>query len=585
MKVVLTRIFTLTRLAASGPGSWYGYLLYAIVLGCQFGGVWVSVKLIAWSKTFFDALENRDASTAVTQVGHFALLIGVWAVFHLAGDWLRKRLFLFLRQRLTEHVEEAWLSNKAYWHLRPGYSPEPVDNPDQRIAEDCRLFVHRLLIETLDLISNIVALVSYIAVLWSLSSFPLAFSLFGHDIVIPRYMVWSAFLYVAISSAVAHVLGRPIKNLVFAQERREANFRHALIQLREGADEVAQSSGEAAERRRLRERFAQIRENWFRLINAELVLGLFVRPYYTSVLRIPTFLALPAFFAGSVTLGGLMQLASAFSQATTTMSWFIFSYRDLAEFAAVSERLDLLLRASATPPTAPDVPRNIGHATSDRGELGVEELSLTTPTGKRLAPVPDFRLLPGEAAWVQGPSGIGKSTFLCALSGLYPYGAGRIDLPKGSLLALPQVPRVFPGGLLHAAAYPLDPAVIGRNAIVAVLEQVGLGHRLPALDLPEAEGFAGLSVGERQRLALARVLIHRPDLLILDEATSALDAHSEAELLALLRRELPDAIIVCAAHRPPRALGAFQTVSLARKDTFPTGAANPLHLAANGASS
>ncbi|TYC51305.1 ABC transporter ATP-binding protein/permease [Rhodobacterales bacterium] len=583
MRVILKRIFTLTRLAASGPGSWYGYLLYAVVLAFQFAEVWVAVKMIAWSKTFFDALELRDAATALTEMGHFAILVGASSACHLASDWLRKRLLLFLRQRLTERVEDAWLSEKTYWHLRPGYSPEPVDNPDQRIAQDCRLFVERLLIETLDLTTNIVALVSYVAVLWSLSSFPLAFPLFGFDVVIPRYMVWAAFLYVALSSVVTHLLGRPIKNLVFAQEKREANFRHALIQIRESADEIAQASGETAERRRLDGRFEAIRQNWFRLINAELVLGLFVRPYFSTVLRIPTFLALPAFFAGAITLGGLMQLASAFSRVTSTMSWFIFSYRDLAEFAAVSERLDLLLKASTAHPPTPDVPREVRHGKSGTKGLRISGLTLTTPQGKSLAPVPDVQLSPGEALWVEGPSGIGKSTFLSALSGLWPYGKGQIDLPETTLLALPQVPRVFPEGLSHAATYPLDPASVGRDAVEAALTRVGLHHRLSALDLPEAEGYAGLSVGERQRLALARVLVARPGLLVLDEATSALDAESEATLLALLRRELPEAIIVCAAHRAPAGLGTFKTISLGPKEASASSAVHPFPTLQSGA--
>tara|TARA_E500000318_G_scaffold109098_1_gene121343 strand:+ start:12314 stop:14089 length:1776 start_codon:yes stop_codon:yes gene_type:complete len=562
MRIILIRIFTLTRLAVSGSGSWYGYLLYAVVLGFQFAGVWVSIQMIAWNKAFFDALEQKDAQAALIQIGQFALLIGAWAALHILGDWLRKRLFLFLRQRLTEHVQNAWLSNKAYWHLRPGFSGAPVDNPDQRIAEDCRLFIDRLLIETLDLISNIVAIVSYLGVLWSLASFPLEFSVAGMEVIIPRYMVWAAFIYVFLSSVITHLLGRPIKGLVFKRERREADFRRALIQLREGADEVAQASGEEAERARLQSKFAQIRENWFRLANAELVLSLFVRPYFQTVLRIPTFFALPAYFAGSVTLGGLMQLASAFSRVTNTLSWFIFSYRDLAEFAAVSERLDLLLKAARSPSPMPGAPRKVEYNRGHDEALSVRGVQLTTPLGLALSPVPDLSLQPGEALWVQGPSGVGKSTFLSALSGLWPYGGGEIILPHGTLLALPQTSRVFPEGLAHSAAYPHDPDKIGRPAIEAALVKVGLGHRLDALDRPDEESYAGLSAGERQRLALARVLITHPDILFLDEATSALDSKSEAEMFSLIRKECPNTMIVCAAHRPPNALGTFKTLTL-----------------------
>ena len=566
MRTVLARIFRLTRLAASGPGAPVALVLYAVVLSLQFAAVWVSVQLINWNKAFFDALEKRDAAEALLQVGHFALLISASAACFLAGDWLRKRLQMRLRERLTACVLEAWLANKAYWHLRPGFSAQPVDNPDQRIAEDCRKFIERLLIETLDVISNVVALVSYVAVLWSLSAVPLSFTLFGHDVEIARYMVWAAFLYVAVSSLMTHLLGRPVKGLLFQQERREADFRHALVQLREGTDEIAQSSGEEAERRRLERRFGEIRRNWHRLIRAEVILGLFVRPYMQTILRIPTFLALPVYFAGNLTLGGLMQLAQAFSTTATTLSWFIFSYRDLAEFAAVSERLDGLLALARHPQTPEGVPQAVTRGPAPGGGLALRGVALSTPQGMRLAPVPDVALRPGQCLWVAGPSGVGKSTLLAALSGLWPFGEGRISMPEGPRLVLPQAPRVFPEGLAHAATYPLEPEEVGREAIETALRAAGLGHKLAALDLPGAEGFAGLSMGERQRLALARVFIHRPAVLILDEATSALDARSEVDLLARLRAALPGATIICAAHRPPEALGDYVTLHLTAPD-------------------
>lgn len=566
MRTVLARTYRLTRLAASGPGAPVALVLYAVVLGLQFAAVWVSVQLINWFKVFYDALEQRDAAEALLQVGHFALLTAASAACFITGDWLRKRLQMRLRERLTACVLEAWLANKAYWHLRPGFSAQPVDNPDQRIAEDCRKFIERLLIETLDVISNVVALVSYVAVLWSLSAVPLSFTLFGVDVEIARYMVWAAFLYVAVSSLMTHLLGRPVKGLVFQQERREADFRHALVQLREGTDEIAQSSGEEAERRRLERRFGEIRRNWHRLIRAEVILGLFVQPYRQTVFRIPTFLALPAYFAGNLTLGGLMQLAQSFVNTSTSLSWFIFSYRDLAEFVAVSERLDGLLALARHPQTPEGVPQAVTREAAPGGGLALRGVALSTPQGMRLAPVPDVALRPGQCLWVAGPSGAGKSTLLAALSGLWPFGEGRISMPDGPRLVLPQAPRVFPEGLAHAASYPLEPEEVGREAIEAALRAAGLGHKLAALDLPGAEGFAGLSMGERQRLALARVFIHRPAVLILDEATSALDARSEADLLARLRAALPGATIICAAHRPPEALGDYVTLHLTAPD-------------------
>lgn len=557
MLTVLGRIFRLARRTALGPGAAAGLVAYSVVLGLQLFGVWISLRMIDWSRDFFDALEQVDGRAALHQVGVFAVLTVLSAGNFLAGDWLRKDLLMRWRTRLTGRALDVWMGKRAYWRLRPGLSPDAVDNPDQRVADDCRIFVNGVLGESLDLISNVVAIVSYVAVLWALSSFPLAFSLGGVEVAIPRYMVWAAFLYVALSSLLTHVLGAPLKALVFRRERCEADFRHALVQLRESADAIAQAGGEPAERRRLDGRFDAIRGNWRQLINRELMLGLFTRPYMQTVLRVPTFLALPAYFAGAVTLGGLMQLASAFSNVATTLSWFIFSYRDLAELVAVSERLDGLFAAAADPRPMPDAPRAIRRRPSPDGALRLRGLRLATPHGRLLDPLPDCVIAPGARVWISGASGQGKSTFLAALSGVWPYGEGEIGLPPGRMMFLPQAPHVFVEGMAAAACYPDDPGAHPRARIEALLTRLGLGHRLAGLDLPGPGALQGLSMGERQRLAFARLLLARPDWVILDEATSALDARAEADLLALLRASLPRAAILCVSHSPPRALAPY----------------------------
>lgn len=556
MKIILRRIWRLAWLAASGPGAWKGLLTYAVVLGLRFASVWISIRLIAWSKVFYDALEQMDAAAALHQIGVFAVLTGLSAATWLAGDWLRKRLLLRWRERLTARALDLWVGGRAYWALRPGFAARPVDNPDQRVAEDCRLFVNRLLLETLELIANIVALVSYVALLWSLSEFALSFTLAGVAVEIPRYMVWAAFLYVAISSLATHLLGRPLKGLIFGQEKREADFRHALIRLREDAGAIAQAGGEPAERRRLDRLFGAIRQNWHRLIRGELMLGLFSRPYFQTVLRIPTFLALPAYFAGAVTLGGLMQLAGAFSNVTTTLSWFIFSYRELAEFVAVSERLDGLFAAAAAPGRRPEAPQEVALAPAPDGHLRLEGVALSTPDGRALTPVPDTDAARGEVLWLTGASGQGKSTLLSALAGLWPYGRGRIGLPAGRIVFLPQDPRPFPEGLFAAASYPEPVETFGETAVAQALADVGLGHLAADIALD------ALSGGERQRLALTRALLIRPDWLVMDEATSALDAEAEKALLRLIRDRLPKAGVICVAHRPPTALGPYREIRI-----------------------
>lgn len=557
MRILFGRLYRLTLLAASGPQAWRGLVLYAAVLGLSFVGVWTSVLMIAWNKRFFDAVEQLDLATTLHELGVFFAITGLQVALFIVGDYLRKHLFLRWRTQLTQRALTAWTSSQAYWHLRPGLSPQAIDNPDQRVAEDCRQFVDKMLLLSLDLIENCVSIVSYVVVLWGLTDFVLSVPVFGSQLLLPHYLVWLAFIYVGISSGITHMMGRHLKPLFFQQERHEADFRHALVQLRDNATEIAQSGGEQAELRRLNQRFQGIRHNWRGLIRREAILNIFHRPYFQTVLRVPMFFALPAYFVGFVTFGGMMQLAGAFGRVTQTLSWFIFKYKSIAEIAAIAERLDELFANTDSPAPMPDVPRAIQHAASPDDALHLRGLTLFTPQGRQLDPVPDASIQRGSAVWITGASGSGKSTLLSALSGLWCYGRGQILRPDTGILFLPQKPYLLPDGLAAAACYPADPATIDPAQLRAVLLEIGLGHRLPMLDQPGPAALEGLSMGERQRLALARVLLTRPDWIVLDEATSALDHASETRILGLIRRELPDATILCVAHHAPQGLAPY----------------------------
>jgi putative ATP-binding cassette transporter len=559
MRVLFGRLFRLSLLVARGPQAWRGLVIYATVLGLSFIGVWSSVMMISWYKRFYDAVQALDLAATLTELGVFFAIVGLQVALFIVGDYLRKRLFLAWRSNLTDKVTRAWTSSQAYWHLRPGLSPKAVDNPDQRVAEDCRVFVDKLLLLSLDFIENCVSIVSYTVVLWGLTDFTLPLPIFGAEIEVSHYLVWLALLYVGLSTGITHVMGRQLKPLFFEQEKREADFRYALIQLRDNATEIAQSGGEAAERRRLDSRFQGIRQNWFKLIRREAILNIFHRPYYQTVLRIPMFFSLPAYFAGFVTFGGMMQLAGAFGRVTQTLSWFIFKYKTLAEIAAVAERLDELMANTRAPAPMPGARRNIRQGQSPDEALHIHGLTPSTPQARDLAKVPDFTIHPGTSVWITGPSGSGKTTLLATISGLWSYGQGKVLKPEAKFLFLSQKPYLIPESLSAAACYPLDPSEVEADEIRAVLARVGLQHRLAMLDITGPAALEGLSMGERQRLAIARVLLNRPDWIILDEATSALDAEGETEMLTLIREALPDATLVCVSHSMPHALAPFDT--------------------------
>jgi putative ATP-binding cassette transporter len=555
---ILRHIAFLLRLCVSGPGGRLGLVYFAVIVGLGLAGVQIAVKLIAWNADFYNALQKLDVPAALQQIKVYFILTAISVLLHLASTYLRKMLQIRWRHALTEAALDRWLSHKAYWHLRDR-TDIGLDNPDQRIAEDCRIFVEKLTEEALELISKIVGLISFTAILWGLSTFPLAFVLAGYDVEIPRYMVWAAPIYVLIASIVTQWLGSPLKRLEFEHQRREADFRFALARIRENVEAVALASGEPAERRVLSQRFRHIVGNWRALANRELILGFFSRPYFQTVLTIPIFLALPAYLAGRVTFGGLMQLRSAFQNVVTTLSWFIFSYKDLALLAATASRLSHFLgtmeeaKGIASGPT-------LGSA-QDNG-VRIRQVALSTPTGCALAAVPDLDLRAGEVYWLAAPSGHGKSTLVKALAGLWRHGEGLIERPDSAMVFAPQQVYFPLGSLAATLAYPSLPESFTPEQYREALGTVGMRGLWTEDDRTWLKSRHGLSGGERQRVALARLHLHKPAWVVLDEATSALDREAESTLLATLRQALPASGFVIISHRRPEGIGRFVTIDL-----------------------
>lgn len=550
MTRVLGQFWRLLKLCIGGRGGKLGLALFIAVVALKLGGVYATLRIISWTKDFYSALEAVDAGAALTQIGVFGIIVLLNSIRELSAQYLNKLVLIRWRRSLTEAMRDKWLANKAYLGTGGG-----VDNPDQRIADDCRLFVSGMLSEALDLITNIVAIFSYVALLWQLSSFPLSLAFIGIDFEIPRYMLVAAFVYVALCSLLTHVLGSPLKQLYVEQQRREADFRFALARMRSNVDEIALLNGEEAERGTLDSRFGAIMGNWRRLINRELILSCFTYPYQHTVLRIPLFVALPSFLAGAVNFGGLMEVSSAFSSVVTTLSWFIFSYRDLADLVAASSRLDGFLRATESGQAGTVVQPG-------DGPLSVSSLSLKLPDGRPLLDVGALKVERGEAVWIAGPSGLGKTTLLKTIAGLWPHAEGRITLPAGPSLFLPQQAYVPLGSIVDAVAYPSRPGAFTLEQRKAALEAAGLGHRLDVMFIDDETASGDLSGGELQRLALARLLLQRPLFAYLDEPTSAIDVASETALFEMLRRELPDTAFVIVAHRRPQGLGMPRTIEL-----------------------
>jgi putative ATP-binding cassette transporter len=432
-----------------------------------------------------------------------------------------------------------WLSDRAYYRI--ALTDRETDNPDQRIAEDIRLFVDNTLVLGLGLLNSVVTLFSFIFVLWSLSG-PL--EVFG--ISIPGYMVWVAILYSVLGTWLAHLIGRPLIRLNFLQQRVEADFRYALMRVREHVEGVALYRGEADEQRGLVQRFRALMENWWAIMVATKRLTFFTAGFTQLASIFPIVVAAPGYFAGRIPLGGLIQTSSAFGQVQGALSWFVDNYRDVTEWRATVERLTGFTRAIALARAAEG---GVQPAAPDGAGISLRGTTIALPDGRTLIRDASLRLDPGESVLLTGASGSGKSTLFRALAGIWPFGKGELRIPDGArTLFLPQRPYLPTGTLRRAVAYPLDAASVPDAEIRAALEAVGLPHLAARLDEEDAWDRT-LSGGEQQRVAAARALLVKPDFLFLDEATASLDPEGEAALYALLKERLPATAIFSIAHR------------------------------------
>ncbi|EFH12623.1 ABC transporter ATP-binding protein/permease [Pseudoroseomonas cervicalis] len=530
---------------------WRARALLGVVILLNLALVGMGVLLTYWQRAFYNALEAKDfnAFTQLILWGHgdedgfmpgFTLVAAIYILVGVYALYLQQALQIRWRRWLTERFLTGWLQGRAYYRI--SLTDQGTDNPDQRIADDMRLFVDDTLSLGLGLMNAVVTLLSFVFVLWGLSG---PMEVLG--VSIPGYMVWVALVYSVVGTFLAHRIGRKLIGLNFLQQRVEADFRYALVRFRENMEGVALHGGEAQEQRTLLARFGAVIQNWWGIMRATKQLTFFTSGYGQLAVIFPIVVAAPAYFAGRMPLGGLIQTSSAFGEVQGAMSWIVSNYARLTEWRATVERLTGFQRALSAAQSA--ATEGLSRHPSRDGALRAEGLRLALPDGRVLADDTGLAVQPGEAVLVTGASGSGKSTLFRALSGIWPFARGQLAMPPGEALFLPQRPYLPLGTLRDAIAYPHAAAEFPEAQILAALEQAGLGALAPRLDDSEAWDRR-LSGGEQQRLALARALLLKPRWLFLDEATAALDPEAEEQLYATLRRELPETGILSIAHRP-----------------------------------
>lgn len=527
------------------PGERRAWALLAGVIALTLSAVWLNVRFSAWNNSFYNTLQNHDLAAFWHQLGMFGALAAVFIVVAVYRQYLQQLLFMHWRTWLTERLSHDRLQPGTAYRLREA-GTERIDNPDQRIAEDARGFVSSTLDLGLGLLNAGVTLVSFAGILWGLSG---SISLpFASSVTVPGYMLWVALGYALLGTWMAHRLGRPLVGLNGEQQKVEADFRYALVQVRDHAEAIALARGEVREGQRLASRFDAVRANWAALIRTTKRLTWFSAGYGQLANVFPILAAAPRYFSGAIQLGGLMQTAQAFGQVQGALSWFIDAYPRLAEWRATVNRLTLFTQASERDHAEPPLPRiSRGHA--DRDELKFGPLALAAPDGRVLARTPSARFEAGDRVLVTGPSGSGKSTLVRTIAGLTHHGDGRILLPRDAeLMFVPQRPYLPEGSLRDALAYPRSGGAFDTHAVSQALLLAGLGRYADRLDA-SALWSSILSPGEQQRVHFARVLLHRPDWVFLDELTSALDESGERDLYQSLRRHAPATTVVSVGHR------------------------------------
>lgn len=517
--------------------SWRPLLSLALLLILAMAAVRMTVLFSFWYNGFYSALQALDPSAFWRFLGIFSVLASVHVVRALADSYAGQSFDIHWRVWLNDRLTRDWLGAGAYY--RGHFVDEPVDNPDQRIEQDIAMFVTGSRTLAIGALSAIVSLVAFTGILWSLSG-PLSVA----GVEIPRAMVFVVFLYVIVATWFAFKIGRPLIKLNFMSERLTANFRYALVRLRENAENVAFYQGEAVERATLWTRFAAYIANlWARVYR-----GLKFDGFNLSVSQVavvfPFILQAPRFFSGAIKLGDVMQTSQAFGQVQDSLSFFRTSYDSFAQYRATLDRLNGFLDANEAARALPAVQTE---ALSDGMEI--RDVTVTRPDGSTLLHRLNVQMRPGQTLLIKGPSGSGKTTLLRALAGLWPYVEGHVRRPQGtSALFLSQRPYLPLGDLRGAVAYPGQARPEDDARLAEALRQVNLGHLSHRLD-EVADWSRILSLGEQQRVAFARVLFNRPAIVFMDEATSAMDEGLEYMLYGLLRSALPDCMLVSVGHR------------------------------------
>jgi putative ATP-binding cassette transporter len=511
--------------------------IVAFIILNVIGQLWLN----DWHKTFYDALEQRDLPEFINQLIVFVIIVSVLLVLGVGQTWVHAVLKIRMREIITTDVVAEWLKPKRAYRMP--LAGEIGSNPDQRIHDDARSLSDITTDFCVGLVHASLTLVSFVGVLWVLSE-RVVFSVNGSNFTVPGYMVWCAIAYALIGSWLTWRVGRPLVPLNAEMRAREADFRFTLLRVNESSEAIALYGGETDERKYVKGKLSNVIYMMMRLTNAHVRLMWVTASYGWMALVVPFIVTAPGYFAGSLSFGDLMKVVGAFTQVQSSLRWYVDNYPNIAAWQAMSWRVI----------TYRNVLGKLDVLGKDAGVIEVDEkregnisaekdFSVAAPHGQITVKEQHFKVSPGEHVLVSGLVGSGKSTFFRALARLWPWGAGRVELPsRDEMMFLPHAPYIPLGTYREVITYPHTAEFTDKD-IKAALERLDLGRRVDVLD-QLARWDKELSLDEQQRIAYVRVLLHKPKWVLEDDSMSALEEDVRAVIQSIFENELVETAVV-----------------------------------------
>jgi putative ATP-binding cassette transporter len=506
-----------------------------------------TVAMNHWNRWFFDSLEARDVEAVTNSVLVFALIIVAMAGIGVGIVLTRETLQVRWRAWLVEHLVARWLGNQRFYHLNVTGKEPP--NPEYRISDDTRWATEPLVDLGIGLVLAVVSAAAFISILWTVGGSITLDPGIG-PVTIPAYLVWVALVYGTLASGLMLWVGAPLVGYVGRKNEAEGYFRFGMMRIRDNAESVALMSGARYEQAVLGRLYDMVVARWMAIVWQHGHLTWIANASGPMIPVVPLLFAAPKYLSGELSLGQVTQLAAAFVQVQIAISWVVDNYNRVAEWYASARRvMDIVTACDAIDG---DIAARSGRAPQAGPQAGIslDEVAIEDGSGRPLIADATLTVRPGETMHISGESSTGKSVLVRALAGLWPCARGTLRVPdRARLMITPQKGYLPLGSLKGALLYPDPDLAPGDERLAAALERVGLGTLATRLD-EVARWDQVLANGERQRLGIARLLIHEPDIAILDDALSALEDPVQADLLSSLRQDLPGATIISLGRRP-----------------------------------